>query len=93
MLDSNQKILDPFFTRGRYIDLDVYYLSQSYFDLRKRIISNISDILIFFQQTLKDIEHNYRDIAGFDMSYEVLKCLGREAWEEKYKYLEKRVIR
>ena len=48
MLDSNQEILDPFFTRGRHIDLDVYYLSQSYFDLRKRIIRNISDILIFF---------------------------------------------
>ena len=33
MLDSNQKLIDPFFTRGRHNDLDVYYLSQSYFDL------------------------------------------------------------
>ena len=27
MLDSNQKLIDPFFTRGRHNDLDVYYLS------------------------------------------------------------------
>ena len=30
MLDSNQKLIDPFFTRGRQNDSDVYYLSQSY---------------------------------------------------------------
>ena len=32
MLDSNQKLIDPVFTRGRHNDFDVYYLSQSYFD-------------------------------------------------------------
>ena len=69
MLDSNQKLIDPFFTRGRHNDLDVYYLSQSYFDLPKRTIRNNSNIIILFQQTLKDVEHIYRDIAGFDLSY------------------------
>ena len=86
-LDSNQKLIDPFFTRGSYIDLDVYYLAQSYFDLPKRTIRNNSNIIILFQQTLKDIEHIYRDIAGFDMSYDEFKSLCREAWKEKYNYL------
>ena len=27
MLDSNQKLIDPFFTRGRHNESDVYYLS------------------------------------------------------------------
>ena len=67
MLDSNQKLIDPFFTRGRHNDLDVYYLSQSYFDLPKRTIRNNSNIIILFQQTLKDVEHICRDIAGFDV--------------------------
>ena len=40
MLDSNQKLIDPFFTRGRHNDLDVYFLAQSYFDLPKRTIRN-----------------------------------------------------
>ena len=86
MLDSNQKLIDPFFTRGRHNDLDVYYLSQSYFDLPKRIIRNKSNILILFQQTLKDVEHIYRDIAGFDMSYDEFKSLCREAWRDPYNY-------
>ena len=38
LLDSNQNLIDPFFTRGTHNDLDVYYLSQSYFDLPKRTI-------------------------------------------------------
>ena len=83
MLDSNQKLIDPFFTRGRHNDLDVYYLSQSNFDLPKRTIRNNSNIIILFQQTLKDVEHIYRDIAGFDMSYDEFKSLCREAWREK----------
>ena len=88
MLDSNQKLLDPFFTRGRHTDLNVYYLSQSYFDLLLRIIRNNSSIIILFQQTLKGVIHIYSDIAGFDVSYEELKSLCREAWKEKYNYLE-----
>ena len=87
MLDTSQKIIDPFFTRGRHNDLDVYYLSQSYFDLPKRTIRNNSNIIILFQQTLKDVQHIYTDIAGFDMSYEEFKELCREAWRERYNYL------
>ena len=88
MLDSNQKLIDPFFTRGRHNDLDVHYLSQSYFHLPKRTIRHNSNITILFQQTLKDVENIYRDIAGFDRSYEECKSLCREAWREKYNYLE-----
>ena len=87
MLDSNQKLIDPFFTRRRHNDLDVYYLSQSYFDLPKRTIRNNSKIKILFQQTLKDVEHIYRDIAGFDMSNDEFKSLCREAWRDNYNYL------
>ena len=86
MLDSNQKLIDPFFTRGRHNDLDVYFLSQSYFDLPKRTIRNNSNIIILFQQTLKDVEHIYRDIAGFDMSNDEFKSLCREAWRDPYNY-------
>ena len=36
----------------------------------QKTIRNNSKIIILFQQTLKDVEHIYRDIAGFDMSYD-----------------------
>ena len=84
MLESNQKTIDPFFTRGRHNLCDVYYLSQSYFEVPKRTIRNNSNIIILIQQTLKDVEYIYRDTAGFVMSYDECKSLCREAWKEKY---------
>ena len=69
MLDSNQKLIDPSFTRGRHKSCDVYYLCQSYFDAPKKTVRNNSNIIILFQQTLKDVEHIHRDISGFDISF------------------------
>ena len=86
MLDSNQKLIDPFFTRGRHKSCDVYYLCQSYFDAPKKTVRNNSNIIILFQQTVKDVEHIHKDISGFDMSYEVFKSLCREAWNEKFNF-------
>ena len=56
---SNSRFIDQFFIRGRHNNLDLYYLSQLYFDLPKRTIRNNSNKIILFNQTLKDIEHIY----------------------------------
>ena len=84
---SNSRFIDQFFIRGRHNNLDIYYLSQSYFDLPKRTIQNNSNKIILFNQTLKDIEHIYRDVAGYDMNYDEFKELCRKSWEEDYNYL------
>ena len=34
---SNSRFIDQFFIRGRHNNLDIYYLSQSYFDLPKKL--------------------------------------------------------
>ena len=54
---SNSRFIDQFFIRGRHNNLDIFYLSQSYFDLPKRTIRNNSNKIILFNQTLKGIEH------------------------------------
>ena len=84
---SNSRFIDQFFMRGRHNNLDIYYLSQSYFDLPKRTIRNSSNKIILFNQTLKDIEHIYRDVAGYDMNYDEFKDLCRKSWDEDYNYL------
>ena len=53
----------------------------------KRTIRNNSNRIILFNQTLKDIEHIYRDVAGYDMSYDEFKELFRKSWDEDYNYL------
>ena len=84
---SNSRFIDQFFIRGRHNNLDIYYLSQSYFDLPKRTIRNNSNKIILFNQTLKDIDHIYRDVAGYDMNYDEFKELCRKTWDEDYNYL------
>ena len=56
---TNSRFIDQFFIRGRHNNLDIYYLSQSFFDLPKRTIRNNSNKIILFNQTLKDFEHIY----------------------------------
>ena len=84
---SNSRFIDQFFFTGRHNKLDIYYLSQSYFDLPKRTIRNISNKIILFNQTLKDIEHIYGDVAGYDMNYDEFIDLCRKSWDEDYNYL------
>ena len=84
---SNSRLIDQFFIRGRHNNLDIYYLSQSYFDLPKRAIRNNSNKTLLFNQTLKDIEHIYRFVAGYDMNYDEFKELCKKSWDEDYNYL------
>ena len=84
---SNSRFIDQFFIRGRHNNLDLYYLSQSYFDLPKRTLRNNSIKIILFNQTLKDIEHIYRDVASYVTNYDEFKELCKKSWEEDYNYL------
>ena len=84
---KNSSQIDEFFTRGRNEDLDVYYISQSYFGLPRQSIRNNSDILILFKQTLRDVQSMYYDIGAYDMKYDEFKEMCHKAWDEKYNYL------
>ena len=84
---KNSSQIDEFFTRGRLEDLDVYYISQSYFALPRQSIRNNSDILILFKQTLRDVQSMYYDIGAYDMKYDEVKEMCHKAWDEKYNYL------
>ena len=84
---KNSSQIDEFFTRGRHEDIDVYYISQSYFALPRQSIRNNSDRLILFKQTLRDVQSMYYDIGAYDMNYDELKLMCHKAWDEKYNYL------
>ena len=84
---SNSKYIDQFFIRGRHNNLDIYYLSESYFELPKRTIRNNTNKVFLFNPTLKDIENICRDIGGYDMSFGEFKELCRKSSKEDYNYL------
>ena len=83
----NSSQMDDFFTRGRHEDLDVFYISQSYFALPRQSIKNNSDRLILFKQTLRDVQSMYYDIGAYDMKYDEFKEMCHKAWDERFNYL------
>ena len=84
---KNSSQIEEFFTRGRHEDLDVYYISQSYFALPRQSIRNNSDRLILFKQTLRDVQSMYYDIGAYDMKYDEFKEMCHKAWSERFNYL------
>ena len=48
---------------------------------------NNSNKIILFNQTLKDVENIYRDVSGYDMSYDEIKDLIIKVWEDDHNYL------
>ena len=87
LLSKQESNINLFFTRGRHNNIDIHYISQSYFHLPKDTIRNNSNIIILFKQTLRHIILLFHDIAGLDMSLEEWKQLCRKAWENDYDYL------
>ena len=84
---SNSRYIEQFFIRGRHDNLDIYCLSQSFFDSPKTTIRNNSNKILLFNQTLKDVENLNRDVGGYDMSYDEFVQICRETWKEEYIYL------
>ena len=69
-VSSKIEYIDQLCIRGRLENLDIYYLFQSYLDLPKRTIRKNSNKINLFNQTLKDIERLYKDVGGYDMSFD-----------------------
>ena len=71
-----------FFTRGRHQNLDIYYISQSWYELPKNTIRNNCSRIMLFPQTLKDITMIYNDISGLHMSFSEWRDFCRDAWKK-----------
>ena len=83
----NSYQFDEFFTRGRHEDLDVFYISQSYFGFPRQSIRKNSDRLILFNQTLRVVQSMYYDIGGHDMIYSESKEMCHKTRRENFNYL------
>ena len=89
MLGSKQaRDIDQFFCRGRHHNINIFYISQSWYALPKNTIRNNSSVICIFQQTKTDVQSLYRDVAGLDMGYHEYLNFCREAWGKPYNYIQ-----
>ena len=87
MLGSNEaKEIGAFFTRCRYQILDIYYISQSWYELPKNNIRNNCSRIVLFPQSLKDITMIYNDISGLHTCFSEWRNACQEAWQKRYNY-------
>ena len=77
-----------FFTRGRHQNLDIYYISQSWYELPKNTIRKNCSRIMLFPQTLKDIIMIYNDISGLHMNFSEWRDFCPDAWKKRYNYFQ-----
>ena len=65
----NSSQIDDFYTRGRHEELDVNYISQSYFGLLRQSIRKNSDKITLFIQTLGDVQICFFLISELEMCF------------------------
>ena len=61
----------------------IIYLSHIW--STKKTMKNNSNIRTLFKQTILHMENTYKDIAGFDMSFDDFEHLCRQAWKDDFK--------
>ena len=84
MLGSKEaKDIDASFTRGRHQNLDIYYISQSWYKIPKNTIRNICSRIMLFPQPLKNTTMIYNDISGLRMNFSEWQTFCRDAWMKR----------
>ena len=79
--------IDQFFTRSRHNNINVFYITQSWYAIPKNTVRVKASIIYIFQQSKQDTQSLYNDIAGFDMSRQEFYSFCRDAWSEPYNYI------
>ena len=88
MLDRNAvKRAEELFTRGRPMDINIIFISQSYYEVPRRTIRENCNFLVLFQQNKKSLESLYRDEAAVDMNKDEFDAFCKDAWRERHSFL------
>ena len=86
MLDK-QNIMAEYFTQGRHKNCDIFYLTQSYYQIPKHTIRDNANFVILFKQDKKSIQAIYESLSSGDMDLKEFKHLFYECTKDKYSFL------
>jgi len=76
-----------YFTMGRHMNVDVFYLGQTYSRIPKQLIRDNSNMIILFKQDEMNLRHVYNDHVNTDMTFDSFKDICRQVWGHKYGFL------
>ena len=84
LLLEQQNTCESYYVRGRYSNVDCFYLAQNYFNLPPQTIRENANFICLFPQDLKNLNHIFDDHVGSDMSKEEFRQL---AWEKQHGFV------
>ncbi|KYN06854.1 hypothetical protein ALC62_02238 [Cyphomyrmex costatus] len=76
-----------YFVMGRHVNVDCFYLCQTYAKIPKHLIRDNANLLILFKQDGTNLKRVYNDHVNTDMLYEDFCDLCRKCWQQKYGFL------
>ena len=87
MLLVKQNTYYSYYVRGRYSNVDCFYLAQNYFKLPRQTIRENANFICLFSRDLKNFNHIFEDHVGSDMSQEEFRLLCKAAWEKQHGFV------
>ena len=82
MLGPQNKV-ESYFTRGRHNNVDVIYITQSYFRLPRQSIRENTNIFEFFPQDGKNLSLIFHDhCSGDGISFELFNMMCNDWWRQ-----------
>ena len=71
-----QNSVEQYFTRGRHNNVDVIYITQSYFRLPRQTIRENANLFLLYPQDGKNLSHIYQDLcSGDDLSFKMFSLM------------------
>ena len=87
LLLEKQNTCESYYVRGRYSNVDCFYLAQNYFKLPRQPIRENATFICLFPQDLKNLNHIFDDDVGSDMTKEEVRQLYKTSWKKQQEFV------
>lgn len=84
---DKQNNVRSYFCMGRHMDIDSFYLCQTYTHIPKHLIRDNANFLIVFKQDDMNLKHIYNDHVNTDMTFENFREACTACWRDDYGFL------
>jgi len=87
LMCENQELMKEYFTQGRHMNIDIFYLCQSYAHIDKHCIREQANLLILFKMDSLNLKHVYEDHILGEMTWNKFKTMCMKCWNvQKYSF-------
>ena len=85
---EKQDNVRAFFCMGRHVNVDCFYLCQTYARIPKHLVRDNLNLLVLFRQDERNLKHVYEDHVNTDMTYTQFRDLCSACWNaDKYGFV------